>query len=206
VDARAAVKEYAGRALFVLSLRSLPAKVVLFHLRARRYARRSRDEFSLASSIRPGELNALLGLACGRRKVVELGTGTAWSAISLALDDTSRRVITYDPSVRAQREAYLGCAWPSVRERIEFRAEPDSNGPRAGEAVELLFVDSSHDRESVVRAFDAWRDALLPAAVVAFHDYEHPRYPGVREAIAELGLVGSTVGGLFVWRAPDGRS
>jgi predicted O-methyltransferase YrrM len=134
--------------------------------------------------------------------VVELGTGTGWSAIALALSDRTRRVITYDPSRRPEREAYLSRAWPPVRERIQLRCEPDNRGPRDGEKVELLFIDSSHDRDSVMRAFRAWRHALVPGAVVAFHDYDHPDYPGVREAIADLGLDGQRQDGLYVWRSP----
>lgn len=114
-------------------------------------------------------------------------------------------MVSYDPCVRPERDAYLARAWPDVRERIEFRSEPDCSGPRAGESVELLFIDSSHDRESVVAAFRAWGDALVPGAAVAFHDYDHPSYPGVREAIVDLGLSGEQHGGLFVWCAP-GRS
>jgi len=61
---------------------------------------------------------------------------------------------------------------------------------------------SSHDRDSVAAAFAAWRNALAPRAVVAFHDYGHPDYPGVREAVRQLELSGEERGGLFVWRAP----
>jgi SAM-dependent methyltransferase len=185
-----------------LSLRTLPPPVSLFFLRAHRHAQRTNDRFSLDSAIRPRELSTLLRLARGRTSVVELGTGTAWSTIALALGDRSRRVVTYDPCTRPERETYLELVGPNVRERIDFRDELDTNGPRDDESVDLLFVDSSHDRESVRSAFDAWRDSLLPGAVVAFHDYDHPSFPGVREAIEDLGLPGDRHGGLFAWRAP----
>jgi hypothetical protein len=38
--------------------------------------------------------------------------------------------------------------------------------------------------------------------VVVFHDYSHPDYPGIREAVVELGLAGSEPDGVFVWEAP----
>jgi predicted O-methyltransferase YrrM len=133
---------------------------------------------------------------------VELGTGTAWSAIALALDDGGRRVVTYDPVVRPEREEYLALVSPRVRERVELREAPDAAGPQPGESAEVLFIDSAHEREAVVDAFCAWREALSPGAVVAFHDYRHPAYPGVREAIHELALRGEVSGGLYVWRAP----
>jgi predicted O-methyltransferase YrrM len=189
--------------LLLLSLRALPWRVARFYLRARRHARRSGDRFSLDSAARPSELAELLELAGGRDLVVELGTGTAWSAIALALDDRSRRIVSYDPSVRPERIAYLRLAGDDARERIELRAEPDTRGPHVGDPpAQLLFIDSEHQREPVLAAFAAWRDALAPGAIVVFHDYGHPAYPGVREAVRELGLQGSERGGVFVWQAP----
>jgi predicted O-methyltransferase YrrM len=197
------VTEVHQRARLALSLRVLPAPVARFVWRAHRHAHRSGDRFSLASAARPAELAGLLALARDRTAVVELGTGTAWSAIALALGDRARRVVSYDPCVRPERAAYLELAGRSVRERIDLRAEPDSQGPRADDSpAQLLFIDSSHERESVMSAFSAWRDALAPGAVVVFHDYRHPDYPGVRQAVVDLALSGSESGGLFVWRAP----
>jgi predicted O-methyltransferase YrrM len=188
----------------VLSLRALPAPVRGFWWRARWHARRSGDEFSLSSAARPSELAQLLALASGRAAVVELGTGTAWTAIALALDDHARRVISYDPCVRSEREAYLDLAGAGVRGRVVLREEPDSLGPRPEDPpVQLLFIDSSHERESVLTAFRAWRPALAQDAVVVFHDYGHADYPGVRDAISELGLSGKERGGLFFWRPHD---
>ncbi len=187
-----------AEARFACSLRRLPPRVALFMFRARRRARRAGDEFTVASAIRPAELATLLRLARGRRAVTELGTGTAVSAIALALADGRRKVVTCDPCLRPQREAYLALAGPSARARIELRTQRDSDGPRPGDAVELLFVDSEHHRESVLAAFRAWRGCLAAGAVVAFHDYGHPAYPGVREAVEELGLPGRSVGGMFV--------
>ena len=187
----------------LLSLRALPMPVARFFWRAYRHAHRTGDRFSLASAARPAELAKLLALARDRNSVVELGTGTAWTAIALALDDPTRRIVTYDPCVRHQREAYLDLAGPSVRARIDLRQELDSRGPCDGEPpVQMLFIDSSHEREAVLAALGTWRGALESGAVVAFHDYGHPDYPGVREAIIDLGLVGRESEGLFVWRAP----
>jgi len=185
------------------SLRVLPARVALFWWRARRHARRSDDRFSLDSAARPAELAELLSLARGCTAVVELGSGTCWSTIALALEDRGRSVISYDPTVRSAREAYLDLAGRGLRERIELRAQPDSDGPRPGDhPVQLLFIDSSHERQSVLGAFAAWRAALQPGALVVFHDYRHPKYPGVREAVLELELRGRERHGLFVWQAP----
>lgn len=187
----------------LLSLRVLPWRVARFYWRAQRRALCAGDRFSLDSAARPAELAELLALARGRLHIVELGTGTGWSAIALALADPARRLISYDPSVRGERDAYLRLAGRAARARLELRAEPDSVGPHDGDPpAELLFIDSEHERPPALGAFRAWRDALAPGAVVVFHDYGHPSYPGVREAVRELGLAGEQRGGLFVWRAP----
>ena len=49
----------------------------------------------------------------------------------------------------------------------------------------------------------AWRPVLAPGATVAFDDYANPDYPGVREAIAELGLAGERRGAMFVHTVPE---
>jgi hypothetical protein len=41
---------------------------------------------------------------------------------------------------------------------------------------------------------------LAPGAPIVFDDYGHPDYPGVAEAVAELGLTGELRGTLFVHR------
>lgn len=186
--------------LTLAGLRHLPHPVAVFFLRARGRARRRRDHFSLDSAARPSELATLLALAEGRGAVVELGTGTGWTAAAFALAAPDRRVISYDPTVRPQRVGYLRLAGPAA-DRVEFRALPDRVGPGPDDQpVQLLFIDSSHEREATVLAFRAWRPALAPGAVVVFHDYGHPDYPGVAEAVAELRLSGQAEGGLFVWR------
>src|SRR5690242_18590681 len=118
-------------ARYAASLWGLPLRVATFLWRARRHAVRSRDRFSLNSAIRPAEVVELLALARGRSAIVELGTGTGWSALVLALDDGGRRVVSYDPVVRAEREHYLAMVDLSVRERIDLRDEPDTSGPRS---------------------------------------------------------------------------
>lgn len=184
----------------VMELRALPAPVARFQWRARRLARRLDDRFSLASATRPADLAVLLELADGRRRVVELGTATAWTAISLALADPLRLLTTYDPVTQPLRERYLALAQPRARSQIELVAGPGLAGPRDRDPIELLYIDSSHEREQTIAELHAWRPALAPGALVIFDDYVHPAFPGVREAIAELGLEGELRGTLFVHR------
>lgn len=186
-----------------IALRRLPPRVAWFYFRARRLAAASDDDFSIRSVARPFELGQLIRLARGKKNVVEIGTGTAWTAIALALADRDRSVATYDPITRTERNRYLDLVPGSVRARIQFIEAGGEGGPKhGGGPAELLFLDSSHERQETLDTFRAWEPALAPGAVVAFHDYGAEAYPGVKEAIEELGLEGEVRGPLFLCRKP----
>jgi predicted O-methyltransferase YrrM len=176
--------------------------VALFYSNARRLAARDGDEWSLQSATGPESLARILRLARGRDRVVEVGTGTAWTTAALALADRRRHVLSFDPRVWPQRERYLRLAGGGVTSRVELVAAGGEQGP--GERPwkpQMLFVDGSHDRDLTIATYEAWRPHLAPGAIVAFHDYENPGYPGVTEAIAALGLEGEADGDVYVWRA-----
>jgi predicted O-methyltransferase YrrM len=186
---------------FALGLRVLPLPVARFQWRARRLALELSDEFSLASATRPAKLAALLAAGAEARVVAELGTATGWTTASLALADPHRQVVSLDPVVQAARERYLALAGATAQARIRLRQAPGEAGPEAGSSpVELLYIDSSHSREGTLREWQAWGPALAPGAVVVFDDYDHPAFPGVRQAVAELGLSGVERAGLFIVR------
>jgi predicted O-methyltransferase YrrM len=198
--ARGIARRSLDDASFALQLRALPPRVALLQLRARARARRSGDVFSLASATRPRDLRRLLRLAAGRRYVVELGTGTAWTTIALTVADPAREVLSFDPVDRAERERYIALAPPSIRARIEFVTAPGAEGPRSARQVDLLYLDSSHARENTVAEVIAWTPVLAADALIVFDDYDSDQYPGVREAVEQLGLSGSQEGALFVHR------
>jgi predicted O-methyltransferase YrrM len=181
------------------ALLRLPPRVALFYSRARRLAMRTGDQWSLDSATKPESLAFLLHLAKGRRRTVEIGTGTAWTTIALALADGERRVLSFDPVVRPERDRHLALA-AAARPRIELVEAPGEHGlgDRPG-PVDLVFVDGSHERELTIATFEAWREVLAPGGAIAFHDFGNPEYPGVTEAIRELALEGEVHRDLFVW-------
>jgi predicted O-methyltransferase YrrM len=163
-------------------------------------AARLGDEWALQSSTRPADVAELLRLARGRRRAVELGTATGWTSGALLLAEPQRRLTSFDPIAREHRDAYLRLLPRSARERLELVRAPGHEA--RGDGVELLFVDSSHDREATVAEVTAWRPRLAPGALVVLHDYANPAYPGVAQAVAELGLAGREHAGLWLWEAP----
>jgi predicted O-methyltransferase YrrM len=165
-------------------------------------ARRLQHHEALDAQTRPDSLARLLELAAGRRNVVEIGTAAAWSSISLALADRRRRVTTHDRWVWAGRAEYLGLVGRRTRSRITFVQAPGEASAGVHD-VDFLFIDGSHERHETEETFRTWRPALARDAIVAFHDYG-PEYPGVAEAVEDLGLEGDILADTFVWRAGGG--
>lgn len=186
---------------FFVALLGLPPRVIVFQWRARRLALRVEDRFSVVSATRPRDLTELIGLARGRRHVVELGTGTGWTAISLAITDRKRTVTSYDPIERSERELYLQLIKLSARDRITLVRASGVDVANPPESVDLLYIDSSHSREETIREVTEWRPFLVDDALLVFDDFTHPEYSGVREAITQMGLSGEQCGTLFVHRS-----
>jgi len=184
-------------ARLLLATRALPPRAALFQARAMLRAQRLGDDWALRSSTRPGAVAELLRLARGRRRAVELGTATGWTAGALLLADPQRRLTTFDPVVREHREQYLRLLPGAARQRLELVLAPGHEA--RGDAIELLFVDSSHDRDATVAEVRAWQPRLAPEALVVLHDYGNPAYPGVAQAVTELELPGREHAGMWRW-------
>jgi predicted O-methyltransferase YrrM len=187
----------------LLSLRHLPVSVAAFQWRAHRLARHINDEFSLASSTRPDKLKLILSLAHGRRSVAELGAAAGWTATSLLLADPFRTVVAFDPVGPSTRELYLALAPRGVRERLRLVEGPGADIPPDIDRIDFLYIDSSHERDATIAEFQAWQPHLAVDALTVFDDFDHPDYPGVREAVHALGLVGEERHGLFIVRGAD---
>ena len=190
---------------FAVQLRVLPPRVALFQWRARRLATKMDDRFGPVSATRPPKLAVLLSLAKDRHYVAELGTATGWTAISLLIADPRREVVSYDPFERREPHVYLDLVDPSVRDRLTLVLARGDTGPQLDRPVELLYVDSAHNCADTIRELEAWRPVLPEGAVVVLDDFTHPEFPGVKDAVQQLGLTGELREGLFVHRV-SGRS
>ena len=180
------------------ALRRLPPRVALFNLRARRVARQTADAFSLQSALRPAKLATLLDAAAGRSVLVELGTGTAWTTIALALADPNRTILSYDILER-ERAPYLALV-PDWCGRGSSSSRRPPKMARAMSAASSCC--SSRALTSAIRRSPRSPSGgpAGPGALVVFDDYGHPDYPGVAEAVAALGATGTVRASMFLWR------
>jgi predicted O-methyltransferase YrrM len=144
-------------------------------------------------------LSALLAVARDRDRIVELGTAAGWTAYSLALANPRARVTTYDWVEHPNRERYRSLVPPDVLDRVDQRLRLAQRGPEEPTECDLLLVDADHEHEPVLEMTAAWYASVVPGGLVVFDDYAS-EFPGVREAIEDLGFDGRQVGRLFVHR------
>jgi methyltransferase family protein len=189
----------------ILALRVLPLRAALFYIRASIRALRLDDRWSFWSTLPPRELSVLVALTRGRKAVVELGTGTGWTTLVMAISEPQCVVRTYDTLEKPHRAAYLALADAEARRRIVLLNGRGEEAEPPSDTIDLLYVDSNHDRDVVRRSFEHWRDSIACGGFAAFDDYGNDNYPGVREAVSELGLHGRTEGRLFIWKKTCGQ-
>jgi len=201
-DRRSAVRRAERLALQSVSLARLPRPVAGFWLRALRAARAAGDSWSIDVACRPAELRVLLDALGNAPRIAEIGTAAAWTTSCLALAQPGREVHSWDVTAHPERERYLALLSPGDRARMHLHDRPGGVGPADPPPVDAVFIDSSHEREETIDTFGTWEGALAPGGLVAFHDWEDDAYPGVTDAIRELGLRGEVHGHLFVWRKP----
>jgi predicted O-methyltransferase YrrM len=202
-DRRSAAQRARRLALQVGSLAALPRPVAAFWYRALRRAQAERDTWSIDVACRPAELRVLLDALAGARRVAEIGTAAAWTTSCIALAQPDREVHSWDVEAHPERDRYLALLAAPDRARVHLHDRPGGNGPADPPAVDAVFIDSSHEREETLSTFRTWEPALAPGGIVAFHDWDDDAYPGVSEAVRELGLDGEARGHLFVWRKPS---
>ena len=201
-DRRSGIERARRLALQAASLAQLPRPVAGFLLRAMRRAQAAHDTWSIDVACRPAELHVLLDALDGAPRVAEIGTAAAWTTCCLALAQPGREVHSWDVEAHPERERYLALLSAADRARVHLHARPDGLGPADPPPVDAVFIDSSHELEETVATFRTWEPALSPGGVIAFHDYADDAYPGVTQAVRELGLAGEARGHLFVWRKP----
>lgn len=74
--------------------------------------------------------------------------------------------------------------------RRSVEAAPDV----ADRSLDLAFIDAEHTRAAVAEDLQAWAPKVRPGGWIGGHDYGHPKFPGVREAVdAWASVRGATI-------------
>jgi SAM-dependent methyltransferase len=150
-------------------------------------------------------------LAAGK-VVLEIGAFCGRSTICLAQD--AKQVYTVDtfdgrgtPAEGETRGTFTNnIARYGFSEKVtSIVGESETVLPKLPHVFDLVFIDGSHDYESVTRDIELARGVLKQGGILAFHDFE-TNEPGVTAAVNELcgegGELLGVVGSLAVVRPP----
>ena len=155
----------------------------------------------------PWELEQLMELAAGR-DVLEVGSFTGLSAWAMATVAKSVRCIdTFKANTAGQHQV------DTVQTLDEFLAatarfknvvgvhvgtseEIHRIGALAGLTFDLVFIDAMHLYEDVKADATRWMPFVRNGGTIAFHDYGHDNFPGVKHAVDERFYGVQTIGTL----------
>jgi predicted O-methyltransferase YrrM len=126
--------------------------------------------------------------------IVDFGTGHGKSAASLALACPQGVVYTFDPGL-----PYINAAATPEQYEQETRDFIKNAGANNvtftresslerlwDKEIDVLNIDSDHTYETTKAEILRWLPFVKVGGLVFFHDYDHPRCPGVRQAIDEF--------------------
>jgi predicted O-methyltransferase YrrM len=147
------------------------------------------------------ELIWLAEQAAAHQCIAEVGSWTGRSTRAMA--DNTKGVIwaidTWEGSTNGDLQdiiAAKGAAWPFEEFRRNMEDCPNVYVQRARSLVaaksfkpgtfDLVFIDASHDYNSVANDIRAWQGLLRSGGMLAGHDYCPERWPGVKRAVDEL--------------------
>lgn len=68
--------------------------------------------------------------------------------------------------------------------------------------LDFVFIDAGHSYEAVVSDIKHWAPKVRTGGLIMGHDYGHPKYTGVAQAVDEA-FSGVTVHGETIWSVPE---
>lgn len=142
------------------------------------------------------EANALAALASQRRKILEIGPWRGGSTLAMAQAAPHALIVSVDPHTQhetANRPDFH--SWGPYLEMlrdfdlwnvIPIRAY-SADVPKISRTwdFDMVFLDGDHTLWGMRRDLIMLREICKPGTVLACHDFDHPDFPGIRQALEE---------------------
>lgn len=165
------------------------------------------DSIGVKGFMHPNELEQLALLATNR-DVLEVGSFMGLSAFCMAIVAKSVMCVdTYCANSAGQQQ--MGklttlddfkkavSRFNNVKHFVGTSAEAAGNCAVEGQ-FDLVFLDAMHTYEDVRADIQRWYPRVRNGGIMAFHDYGHDHFPGVKQAVDErFGPQTNTVGTLM---------
>lgn len=138
------------------------------------------------------ELHALVELAANR-EVLEVGAFSGLSSWGMAI--TAKRVIAVDTfkansAGQTQENQYTTLEdfkrnTSRFKNVMPFAMTSEEASRHIKTDFDMIFIDAMHDYESVKADITRWWPRVRHDGIMAFHDYGHSDWPGVKQAVDE---------------------
>jgi hypothetical protein len=108
------------------------------------------------------------------------------------LQETSTDSFSYDSKVYDQNDYDNLYIFAKERldkhgERVELVRESSNIAKDrfSEESIDIVFIDAEHTYDGVKQDIKIWEEKVRKGGVISGHDYDHPNFPGVKNAVDE---------------------
>lgn len=158
--------------------------------------------------LHPAEADWLMTLAAGKH-VLEVGSFMGLSAFCMAT--VAKRIMCVDTfKANSAGQQQMGThttlasfdaateRFSNIKRFVGTSAEAAGHHAVQGQ-FDLIFLDAMHTYEDVLADINRWWPRVRTGGVMAFHDYGHDHFPGVKQAVDEKFGPQANVIGTLMW-------
>ncbi len=117
---------------------------------------------------------------------VNVGAGHGTSSLAMAEACPEAEIYTIDSNtgfLKCEKETFKNAG---IKPPHQIHANSHDPYLIFKHQVHLIFIDADHREEEVRADILKWLQYVRKDGIMAFHDYDHPNYPGVKIAVDEL--------------------
>ena len=149
-----------------------------------------RDNWGFLREIEVPALHELVRLAIDGKThsplFVNVGAGHGTSSLAMAEACPQAEIYSVDNNLwfmECERKAFNEAGRKQPHQIQSNSHDPDLEFEHE---ADLVFIDADHREEEVRADILKWLQYICNDGIMAFHDYDHPNYPGVKIAVDEL--------------------
>lgn len=149
-----------------------------------------RDNWGFLRALEVSALCELVGLAINGKVrsplFVNVGAGHGTSSLAMAEACPQAEIYSVDSDtwfLKCERDTFM---MAGIKHPHQIHANSHAPDLIFEHKADLIFIDADHREEEVRADILKWIQYIRNEGIIAFHDYDHPNYPGVKIAVDEL--------------------
>ena len=149
-----------------------------------------RDNWGFLREFEVSALKELVRLAIDGKSrptlFVNVGAGHGTSSLAMAEACPQAEIYTIDSDtwfLKCERDTFM---MSGIIHPHQIHANSHDPDLEFEHKADLIFIDADHREEEVRADILKWLQFVRKDGIMAFHDYDHPNYPGVKIAVDEL--------------------